>query len=424
MRMRKLGKGQSVVFCISPEIQSKIQECTGISTDVDIGVKDVLHWAIWETFAETRRSIPLWAVQGDRFLRQEELWKSVQAKGVTSMSNAHAEQFLEDEAQSINARYCPRPAEAISVANMLHSESLRIEEIKERCDEFGDLNFNSSTLEEEQERELSPEIERERQVQRPPPAQPVSHSLHQDIKKFISTGHLMPTSPAYMRAFDALRDTREAQSFEASQLSNGHLFVTTDFATAVEASDNGYFSDSFQRPVQWILSSHAKGSNVVDVLLILSPYEAEELMPGFQSAKSSEVALHLYKPRCHSVHRAFDRLDFFTIPHAQMKLEVPRALLVELNLFAGQLYFSEYEDYQETCKFLGLADDVPKEGQVVATDGYILRDSNAKSKFDKSPVRFLQGLTSTIRRNGQDISKTHVGSMLDGKLLQRSDIEA
>ncbi|KAI1428155.1 hypothetical protein F5Y12DRAFT_790732 [Xylaria sp. FL1777] len=422
MRMRKLGKGQSVVFCVSAEIQTKIEECTAIPAGAAIGVRDVLHWAISETFTETKRNIPLWAAQGDRFSRQEELWKIVQTDGVTSMSNPHAERFLEDEAQSIETRYSPRPAEQTSIANMLRSETRITKDIIERCSEFEDLQFTSSILEEEQERELSPEIEQERQVQPPPPAQPLNHSLHEDIKMFVSTGRLMVTSHAYMRAFDALQDTSAAQSFEASQLSSGNLFVTAEFAKTVEASENGHVSDSFQRPVQWILSNHAERSNVVDILMIISPYEAEELMPKLQSMEPGSVTLHLYKPRCHTVHRSFDRLDFFNIPDPQMKLEVPCALLVELNLFAGQLYFSVYEDYLETCKFLGLADSVPSEGQVVAMDGYILDDRNTKPKFDRSPVKFLQVLTSTIRRSGQDISKTHVGSMLGGKLLQDSDI--
>jgi len=42
MRMRKLGKIQSVVFCIPEEIQSKIYTVTGNPTDASINVFDVL----------------------------------------------------------------------------------------------------------------------------------------------------------------------------------------------------------------------------------------------------------------------------------------------------------------------------------------------------------------------------------------------
>ncbi|KAI3322851.1 hypothetical protein HD806DRAFT_544884 [Xylariaceae sp. AK1471] len=423
MRLRKLGRGQSVVFCVSTEIREKIQRVTAIPSGAAIEVKDVLHWAISETFAETKRSMPLWAAQGVRFLRQEELWKSAQTDGVTNMSNTSAKQFLNNEAQSIEARYGPRLEKATSIASLLHTGTCRLGEIRERCSEFDHLNFNSSTLEEEQERELSPEIEQERQIQRPDPARPADHFLHLDVTSFVHTGSLTPTSSAYMPAFHALRGTSAAKCFEASQLSSGKLFVTNDFARTVSASDIGYVSDAFQRPVQWILSSCAEGSSAVDVLMIISPYEAEGLMQTLQLAGSNRVTLHLYKPRCLTGHRSFDQLNFFTIPARQLPLEVPRALLVELNLFAGQLYFNTYADYLDTCKFLGLAANVPGKGEIVAADGYILCDGNGKSKFNKSPVQFLQVLASKIRRNGQSISKSHLGSMLEGKLLQRSEIE-
>ncbi|RYC61027.1 hypothetical protein CHU98_g5182 [Xylaria longipes] len=423
MRLRKLGRGQSVVFCVSAEIRDKIQRVAALPSGVAIQVKDVLHWAISETFAETERSMPIWAAQGVRFLRQEELWKSAQADGVTSMSNTHAEQFLDNEAQSVEARYGPRPEKATSIASLLRTGTRRLGEIRERCSEFENLNLNSSTLEEEQERELSPEVEQERQVQWPDPARPVDHFLHPDVINFVDTGSLTPNSLAYMPAFHALRGTSAAEYFEASQLSSGKLFVTNDFAQTVDASNIGYVSDSYQRPVRWILSSCAEGSSVVDVLMIISPYEAEELMPTLQSARSGKVTLHLYKPRCLTGHQSFDQLDFFIIPARQLQLEVPRALRDQLNLFAGQLYFNTYAAYLDTCKFLGLAAHVPKNGEVVAADGYILRDGNGKSKFDKSPIKFLQVFTSKIRRNGQSISKTHVGSMLEGKLLQKLDFE-
>ncbi|KAF2969305.1 hypothetical protein GQX73_g4245 [Xylaria multiplex] len=423
MRLRKLGRGQSVVFCVDGEISAKIRSLTAKSTGAAIGVKDVLHWAIAETFAEIGRNMPLWVAQGDRFLRQEELWRSTQDDGVTRMSNMKAELFVENDAPSIEARYRPRLEEATSITSLLPTESQRFQEIKKRCSEFEHLNFNLSVLEEEQERELSPEVERERQVQRPDPAPPAKHSLHPHIVEFTATGRLTPNSPAYMGAFHSLHDTSAAEYFKASQLSNDKFLVTKDFAETVNASSIGYTSDSFQRPVQWILSSCTQGSNVVDVLMLISPHEAEELIPWPQSKRSDKVTLHLYKPRCHTGHQPFDRLDFFTIPSRQPQLEVPRALLVQLNIFAGQLYFGEYEDYLDTCKFLGLAADVPGKGEIVEPDGYIVRDGNGESKFDRSPVKFLQALTSKVRRNGQSISKTHVGSMLEGKLLQRSEIE-
>jgi hypothetical protein len=73
MRIRKLGQGQSIVFCVPDKIerqflaQKKASECT------NVGVSDVLCWTITETWLDTRRSMPLWAIQGRRFKYQQGL---------------------------------------------------------------------------------------------------------------------------------------------------------------------------------------------------------------------------------------------------------------------------------------------------------------------------------------------------------------
>lgn len=67
MRMRKLGKGQSVVFCVPEEIETKILTCTFKPDNASIDVLDVLSWAISETCVDVSRSMPLWAAQGKRF---------------------------------------------------------------------------------------------------------------------------------------------------------------------------------------------------------------------------------------------------------------------------------------------------------------------------------------------------------------------
>ena len=49
MRMRKLGKGQSVVFCIPEEVESSILELSGKYEKSDIDVSDVLRWAVHQS---------------------------------------------------------------------------------------------------------------------------------------------------------------------------------------------------------------------------------------------------------------------------------------------------------------------------------------------------------------------------------------
>jgi hypothetical protein len=436
MRMRKLGKGQTVVFCISPEIQTKITECetTVANRTSEITVDDVLLWSIAEMHTEVRRSMPLWAVQGERFVRQETLWQQVHHNGETILSKSHAEKFQEDEAQSIDDRYRPHPR---SLQNQplfatVSATNPTIQLISERCEEFDDLQFRSSTLQEEQERELSPEVEQERQIQRAAPAKPLQHTMHVDVEAFADTGNFNSESEAFMPAFQALQNSSAANAFPIGQLvGDGKLFVTADFAKTVEQTGGAsYLSDGFQRPVQWLLMNRIKGTTIVDRILAVSPWEANKLYTSMRH--SSGASLHLYKPRSNSGYAPLDRFDFHTVSADGVIPTVPRALAVQLDLFAGQLYISSYQDFLKICNFLGfsamrLSEGMSKDGWKLSADGFILSDDYGRvggtSALTQSPANFFKVLMSKIRRNGDGIAKTHMGSLLEGKLFQPSDFD-
>ncbi|CAH0045336.1 unnamed protein product [Clonostachys solani] len=65
MRMRKLGHGQSIVFYVPEEIETKVRALRTSNGDsgVDelITVLDVLAWSISETWIDIRRLFPIWA---------------------------------------------------------------------------------------------------------------------------------------------------------------------------------------------------------------------------------------------------------------------------------------------------------------------------------------------------------------------------
>ncbi|OJJ43588.1 hypothetical protein ASPZODRAFT_28243 [Penicilliopsis zonata CBS 506.65] len=383
MRMRGLGHGQTVVFCVPEEIQAKITP-----EPRSITVSDVLCWVISETATDMRRSIPLWAAQGRRFQRQEALWEA-------DVDSVHAQLFLEDESQSLSERYQPKQQEVIDTAPA--------DAITARCREFDNLDL-AAHFHEEQERELSPEIEQERHVQRPPPVDPAKHAIHPDVHRFISTG-MKATSSAFIPAFEALENTSIAGTFDLSQFPR-NLWVTDDFARTVLARGA---SDLYQRGVQWIITSQFS-------MVIVSPYEADQLIDSIK--KSTHVTLHIYGPRQNQRFRSLDSLDWYSVPSGRT---VPRESIVQLNLFAGQLYLGTFEEYVEVCNFLNLAWESTRDDQRIAADGFIL-DQTQSRRFKTSPVQFLRGLLQSIRAHG-GMDRTHLGRMLDGVLLSRGDFE-
>jgi hypothetical protein len=58
----------------------------------------------------------------------------------------------------------------------------------------------------------------------------------------------------------------------------------------------------------------------------------------------------------------------------------------------------------------------------VQSDGFLLPPSGTWKLHD-SPVRFLKNLVVNVRREGEGIDKTHLGKVLEGSILERSDFE-
>lgn len=434
--MRKLGQGQSVVFCIPQEIQTKIKErmLQTNTNDGHIDIQHVLEWAISETHNDTRKSMPLWEAQGQRFEQQRLLWDEARTATGIDMTASQAERFLEEEAQTLEQRYRPRPPSEDTRSNG-ESTTERLCQIKERCKEVGNTNLNEATLQEEQERELSPETEQERQLERPPPAEAARHSIHADLRSVVTSGLLSPSSPAFMPAFEALRKTSAAQYIDVSMFPKD-ILVTADFAQTVkETAIPGSVLDSYQRPVQWVLTSQPHNWKHI---VIISPHEAQELLPVIQF--SGNTTLHIYAPRPNLSLRPLDGLDLYTVPSSSMQAmtPIPIHLKLQLNLYAGQLYFKDSSEYVAFCEMFRLSWQKASEGLQIAADGFILAwppcnsdKTNGlttpcvsqNSKFTESPVMFLKAHLMKSRRDCQSIEKTHLGKLLDGALLEEDDFK-
>ncbi|KAK2043071.1 hypothetical protein LZ31DRAFT_622182 [Colletotrichum somersetense] len=412
MRMRKLGKGQSVVFCVPEEIRRKIEARTE-SVDGPITVARILEWSISETFADLQRGIWLWANQGRRYQRNRALWDEARTDGETKLSMEHAEKFREDEAQTIEMRYSPHCR--FNASQLNQDTKHNADDITKRLLQFGGLNPESTTFREEQERELSPEVEQERQVEKPPAAIPARHTIHPDVRAFISQGVYPPRSAAFLAAFRALADTSAARYYDVTKFNPG-LLVTQDFARTIVPLGKDYMADLFQRTVQWILTS-ATSSGTIKTAIIISPYEAQELLPDIQNSKF--VTLHLYAPRPNIGYRALDTLDLYTTPRQSPTRVLPTLVLTELNLFSGQLYMKSMKEYRSHCGYLGLR--FPDQASSASEDH--VYSASTDSAEAVSLHQFMRVLLTKIRRNCQSIDKTHLGRILEYRALEASDFE-
>jgi hypothetical protein len=431
--MRKLGRGQSVMFIGPPEIENRIIRRTGKDNGEPIEVIDVLDWSISETWAHTRRCIPLWAMQGLRYQRHSKVWSELLEAGAERSPIDIAQSFLEREALSIEKRYSvenTQPEERILLQHIdgesCIGDEIKLNAIREKCREFDLTSFEGATVQEMQERELSPETECERQVERPPALTPAEHSLHEEVKRFIEHGVLNPCSTAIQPAFKTLRRTSASAVFEKDAWPS-NLLVTADFARTVETPKMQNL-DFYLRPVHWVVSRRTdKGIEWV----VLSPYEVSELLPIIQNSKQRTTTLHVYSPRTSLSKRTLEDLAFCTIPAAPLSAP-PSSIARVLNLFAGQIYLKSHDEYLALCRFLGLCyRENPGNGEIrIACDGFIEPlDRNRfdelmslHCRFTRSPVEFLR-ILMTLRRKGLTIEKSHIGFLLGGRLIGKEDLD-
>ncbi|KAL5943080.1 hypothetical protein ACKVV1_001918 [Pyricularia oryzae] len=336
--------------------------------------------------------IPLWAVQSRRFGHQKHLWDQSQNGNlnVTSISPQQAIKFQEEEARIIEDLY--KPGERQSNPCCADASSHKgAASIVKHCAQFGQVNFDSAVLQEKQERELAPEIEQERQVERPRPAKPITHKLDPVVVNFAKTGVLPAGSTSFKPAFKSLELLTAAKLIPKLSEFPQDVLITLDFASTVKLEATAK-QNQYLRPVQ----------------------------------KNAKTTLHLYAPRSTLGFESLEDLRLYPTPALPAEWSVPRHLVLQLNLFAGQLYISSFADYTAFCDMLGLDwEGGGKDGMVVCADRFVDPASNPgkilKHSFKNSPVSFLKVYLTKVRRDCESIEKTHMGKILNAVILRPED---
>ena len=416
--MRKLGHSHSIMFFAPLEVDQRIRSVAGKDKDTldVIDTVDILHWAIRETWDYIQRWAPHWVQQGMDHTSRYAAWSSFRRGQLTS--KMLADKWLQPEAKRLEDLYEPRDAS--------NPAFLTAQDIRQRCIDLGVLSLCSVGMDEEQEREVVYEGKREH-VERPSSVLPANHSIHQDVIDFVKTGVIPRTNffrtrtQAFGPAFETLHATSAATN--EAYIWSQSVMTTTDFEETIKGSGK---RDDYLRPVHWIVSAK-RGSN--DVLVILSPYEVNHLLPDIRS--SNKVHLHLYTPRIIKSMKSCDDLALYSIPTVPNGWIPPSSFMDELNVFAGQLYLKDYETYIRLCRFLCVysRDLQGEEGIEVERDGFILPRNRSKFSqtqlahtFSSTPIAALRALMD-LRSKGINFTSTHMGKLLHGRLLFEGDFD-
>ncbi|KAG9125299.1 hypothetical protein FRC07_008195 [Ceratobasidium sp. 392] len=420
MRMRKLGHGQSVVFCAPAEIDLQIRKAARLSPQSRIDALDVLRWAMLETCKDLEHHVSHWAQQGIEYSR-----RTGQQNSTSTKSNmALKDNWMTPEYRSLQDMYGISSSTVYS-SRVFTSKTFGVPGLKERLQDLGACGLDDPSMGEEQEREVSQEIERERQVERPLKSYPATHTIHQDIRHFVRTGNVPPRFKGLLSLFCPI----SLSGFPKPGTWSPKLLASVDFFTVLESHETGRPTpNEYMRPIHWILS----GSNGPSV--VLSPYEANELIPQIRT--SQHVRLHTYSPRTSRPMISFSNLRFYTLP-TQFNLDsefLGPTTQLQLDLFAGQLYLDDYSQYLALCSFLGVYSganihsgdndiNVQSDGFIAPGDRERLGDHEVgylNCGFQSSPIGALKDLVGH-RRKGMDYLRTHVGQILHARQLTPSN---
>ena len=412
--MRRLGQDHSIMFCAPPAVDHGIRQAGKISPGVEVRVVDVLRWAMRETLSDFVHHAPHWAQQGLDFMTRRSAIMHIQEDpsetDITRMKAA----WLQPEARTIAEMYDTVGRHA----KHSHHPALAHPVLSARLQTLGLEEMPEVNLDEEQERafEVSHEIEEEPEIERARKPTPCIPSVHSDIRAIVQSGVINPNSTAILNAFRTLQGVRYqrdlAEDFQACS-----LLVTRDFSQTV----TGASMAEFLAPVHWVLSlQKEKGKRT---LLVMSQHEVNELLPLIRN--STHVRLHLYCPRTSVSSDIFDHLRFFCIPPLPKNSErLHSSITAPLNMFAGQLYPSSYDEYRALCHFLGLDPDWQQ--RLRRRDRFVFpsdrRGALRTSPFSNSPVRFFKELLA-LRRKGQEFDTTPLGRILNGTRLMAHEFD-
>ena len=278
----------------------------------------------------------------------------------------------------------------------------------------GGIENLDAEIEVETEKEVSKEVEKIKEMDKPPAFEPHDPVASTELKAAIQTGIL--DAKHFIPAFSIFRDTSAAKVMDEPEAWYDCLCATRDFVTTIK--DRSSKKDTSLKPVNFILSFEFSP----DLLLVISQYEANEIIPLVKA--SAKAILHVYSPRVSRAMETYDELDFYRVTSTLRPYTPPPKVQALLNIFAGQLYFSDQHHYAQMCDFLG----VLKKGRKIRTfQNAAVCDSTkfvdkktrewkhwAESPFSSNPLKFVQTVLS-LRRKGQDFSRSTMAKICNGE---------
>jgi hypothetical protein len=441
MRMRKLGKGHSLVFLSSHEVHQQICILKG-NQRTTINQIDILRWVYENTQQATWDGLHHWATQSLSYQRKVVAFRHVcWTDDQQLFSNTLMEELARDssEAEIIELKQMYGALRVPQTLLEIHSARYKIcdfsttkrlhRAVLERLYSFaGTKTRLAQLLDEEQERELEQELEEERQLTRPPSVSPCKPILHPEIKRLCNANENVMDLTQYPLVFRPLTDAFAGTTFVQDSQPNswqGNFWVSIEFQRVI--ATKGESLNPFLRPPRWLVVYRNQH------LIFVSPFEANWLLGQLHTlvrTNSSGTTLRLLLPLTKRLQSIFVNTPTLTIPPSISSIHdapfflIPVDWLAQLFVFNGTLYFENVNEQTAYCQSLALCPKPYTENEKtafeqgwIADDGFVGRLEHRrhlkiiKARFQSNPLMFVRQLVEN-RNNSHAPLTSHVGSII------------
>ncbi|CAF2057649.1 unnamed protein product [Rotaria magnacalcarata] len=449
MRMRKLGSGHSLAFWSSYEVHQQIMKLKRKKENTNnfINVIDILRWVYENTQQATWDGLNLWASQSLTFQRifsafRNIQWNNHQQIFTDELMERLAKECLEPEIIELKHMY-GSPRVAKTLFDIYHARYQQInhnlltdiqEEVLKRLIEYGGKKLRlSQLLDEEQQKELEKDLEKEHQlVERPSSVIEHESMLHRELDRLCDTDGLMLKLDEFPTVFRRLPYAFIDTTFSTICQSDSrpdNFWVSTEFQRVIATQEKSL--NPFLRPPRWIIIYRNQH------LIFLSSQEANHLIGRLKNLyyiqKSDEppvTTVRLILPRTRRGQSILVNNTMLTtsplnkFPSLDNSWRIPFKWLAQLFVFNGTLYFENVEEQRAYCQLLSLCPKPRTEEEEEAFEkGWIDMNgfvSNPKHRrqlqmnqgqFNANPIRFVKQLIENRNKSHASIL-SYVGSII------------
>ena len=414
-----LGQGHSVYFFASDEVNQKI---VNRKESENIHTIDIISWAIENSTNEIKNGFSNWAVHGLSSYRRESIFQdylidlniknystNTREYDVVDLVKLYDGNRIDTDLNLIIKKIDDAIQKKLTNSSALDFFKNNSRNIIDKLNQYvRNVKTFSGCLEEEQELEMEIEKQEEKEDETPRGPEPLENKLELDVSNFVKSGIFNKNSNSFIVLPNSLDECSLKELLQHNAWSN-QVFTTRDFSKTIKENID---IDSYLRPPRWLCYNQH-----LNVILIMSDYETNELLPFLKSSQYNTFALIL--PR---IRQNQKRIISFS------NIQIPSKILEQIFIYAGSLYFNNKEEETNFLSFISYYPSPRNQmcSALVNKNGYVelknrknvfqnIKEEVNLGRFDKDPNDLLIKLYELRNYGVIPKSSHHLKILLRGK---------